>query len=127
LFAHTSAKETGVNDSTNTPVQCARTAESDPTPANCSVCLARLAGLGKHCSANLRTCPQGLLANPPGPDQIGKSVYTTVARRPDTHLRLLIARSPHPVPEPVLQELAQAPEPWVREAAQARLDQQRRR
>jgi len=117
LFAHTGAKETGVNDGADPPVQ----PEAGASLTHCSVCQARLAGLGKYCCANLLSCPQGLLARPPSPEQIGKTVYTTVARRPDAHLRLLIARSSNPLPEPVLQELAQAPEPWVRQAIRARL------
>jgi hypothetical protein len=43
-------------------------------------------------------------------------VYTTVARRPDAHLRLMIAQSGRRLPAAVVRELAQAPEPWVREA-----------
>lgn len=85
---------------------------------NCTVCVAKVSNLGGYCCANLRACPNKLIAKPP--TEVGKSVYTTVARRPDAHLRLMIAQSDRPLPSAVVKELQQAPEPWVREAIAAR-------
>lgn len=80
----------------------------------CTVCSAQVSTLGGYCSANLKSCPNKLVANPP--TEVGKTMYTTVARRPDAHLRLMIAQSSKALPAAVVKELAQAPEPWVREA-----------
>jgi len=95
--------------------------DTKTTADQCTVCLAKVGNLGGYCSANLLSCPNKLTANPP--KEVGRSVYTTVARRPDAHLRLMIAQSDRALPVEVIQELSQAPEPWVREAIGRRAQQ----